>query len=156
MIKFIKSNPIKLIFLSLLLGFVAYRIVTAEPKGYCVGKAFNGKVGVYLTDKEFIFAALKSGGQGIKVSLDQKMPNPTDEMVKKFLAEYPDCCEVSRDSIYFQGEVSIKVYSTLFDRAFWRFQTIAVKVRGIEDMRNGKVNAEEGLLFLNTCGTFLD
>lgn len=153
---FIKNNPIKLVVLLVIFVLMSALLLTAEPKGYCSGKAFNGKTGVYLTDEEFIFAALKSGGQGIKVSLDQKMPNPTDEMVKKFLAEYPDCCQVYRDSIYFNGEVSTKVYSTLFDRAFWRFQTIAVKVSGIENMRNGKVNAEEGLLFLNTCGTFLD
>lgn len=157
MINFIKNNPVKLIFLILLLGFIAYRIATAEPKGYCAGKAFNGKVGVFLTDEEFIFKALKIGaGQGIKVSLDQKTREPTDEMVKKFLAEYPNCCEVYRDSIYFQGEVSIKVYSTLFDRAFWRFQTVAVGVTGIEDMRSGKINVEDGLSFFNTCGTFLD
>jgi hypothetical protein len=150
--KFIKDNPIKLIFICLLLGVVTYRIATAEPKGFCAGKTFNGKTNTYLTNEEFIQAWLSTkylyeladqeDHHGMNIEGDIEKAR---EMAKSYHKLYKGCCKVYRDSAD-----GIEVHSSLWNRAFWRFQTIAV-VTTLESH-----SGEGGYAVMNACGYYLD
>ena len=142
MIKFIKHNPVKLIFLSLLLGFVAYRIATAEPKGYCAGKAYNGKVGVFLTDEEFIFAALKVI-PGVYTESGGGIVNPSDEVIKNYMEEYPDCCLVYRDEEKYVSN-GPHVRSSLLSSLLGMEQRVVVAYRDIVAMKSNPTFTVEG------------
>lgn len=158
MITFIRNNPVKLIVSLVILVLASLLILTADPKGYCSGKAFNGKTGVYLTDEEFVIWALKTGFVG-KLFSDQKLPTASEEEAKKYLAQNPDCCEVYRHSTYYSGGIDVEVHSSLFDRAFWHRQSVVVRVRDLDELqklRQGHVEVEEvNFLHVSTCGVFL-
>lgn len=149
---FIKKHIVLLLITSLISGFVLYRIVTAEPKGYCSGKAFNGKTNTYLTDEEFIQAWLyvkylyeladQEDHHGINIEGDIEKAR---EMARTYYGEHLRCCKVYRNSAD-----GVEVHSSLWDRAFWRFQTIAV-VTTLESHRG-----EGGYAVMNTCGHYLD
>ncbi len=155
MINFIKNNPVKLIFLSLLLGFVAYRIATAEPKGFCAGKAFNGKSGVYLTDEEFIFRALKifswaDTPRGVYSEDGGVVVKPSDEVIKNYMKKNPNCCLVDRDL----SSRSINTNQSILSRVLKRKQFVIVAYQDFEGVKNRPVFSgyDDKYLGLDTCG----
>ena len=157
MTKFIKNHFVGLVLLSLFIGFVSYRIYTADPQGYCSSEYRSDVRNQYLSDEYFIKAALRDGylGNISKLSNQDKSVNKDENIIAKYIEEYPECCHVYRKS-----EQDIKVYSTLWDRAFWHHQTIAVKIQDIESIeavRNGKYPVhDDAILFMSICGNFLD
>lgn len=155
MIKFIQNNPVKLIFISLLLGFVAYRIAIAEPKGYCEGRAFNGKVGVYLTDEEFIFAALKiiswaETPKGVYTEHGEVVVKPTDEVIKNFMKKHPNCCRVYRD-LTGSGP---NTHHSLLSRALGMKQFVVVAYQDFEGLKNDPtfLGFDDKCLTMDICG----
>jgi hypothetical protein len=150
MMKLIKSNPIKLIFIFLLLGVVTYRIATVEPKGFCSGKAFNGKTGVYLTDEEFIFATLKIT-PGVYKESGEKIINPSDELIKNYMGRYPECCRVYKNEDEFSSNSWFQVRSNLMNRMFGREQIVVVEHRDLVQVEKG-TGLGESQAMVSVCG----
>lgn len=158
MIIFIKRQPIGLAFLCVLLGLIFYRILTADPIGYCSTEHNNSVKNQFLSDEYFIKIALRDGYSG-KISKFSMLGNVTsieekENLITKFIVEYPECCKVYRKS-----EGGAQVYNTLWDRAFWRFQTIVVEVWDIDSldaMRRGENPTHDvALLPISICGKYL-
>jgi len=150
MTKFIKNHFVSLILLSLFIGFVSYRIYTADPQGYCSSEYRSDVINQYLSDEYFIKKLLS---ENFRSEISRKeggykgMPEDEKKIEAKvvdYLANHPACCKVYRESAD-----GIEVHSNLWDRAFWHFQTVAIKV---SDERN----TEGGYAIMSICGRYLD
>lgn len=155
MIVFIKSNPKKFILASILLSFITLLIITAEPKGFCSGKAFNGKTGIYVSDDEFIFAALKilswaDTPRGVYKEDGEIVIKPTDEMIKNYMKKHPNCCLVDRK---LTGH-GINTNQGLLSRALKRKQFVIVAYQDFEGLKNNPIFSgyDNKYLGLDTCG----
>jgi hypothetical protein len=152
---FIKNNPIKLIVLLVIFVLMSALLLTAEPKGYCSGKAFNGKTGVYLTDEEFIFAALKiiswaDTPRGVYTEDGGVVVKPTDEVIKNFMKKHPNCCRVYRD-LTGSGP---NTHHSLLSRALRMKQFVIVAYQDFEGLKNDPIflGFDDKYLTMDTCG----
>ena len=155
MITFIKNNPVKLIVSLVISVLASLLILTAEPKGYCSGKAFNGKTGVYLTDEEFIFRALKilswaDAADGVYTDSGERIENPPDEVIKNYMKKHPNCCLVDRDL----SSRSINTNQSILSRVLKRKQFVIVAYQDLEGVKNRPVFSgyDDKYLGLDTCG----
>lgn len=152
---FIKKHIVLLLITSLITGFVFYRIVTAEPKGYCSGKAYNGKTEVYLTDEEFIFATLKilswaDTPNGVYKEDGMVVVKPSDEVIKNYMNKHSNCCLVDRK---LTGH-GINTNQSLLSRALKRKQFVIVAYQDFEGLKNRPIFSgyDDKYLELDTCG----